>query len=267
MEPMMIFKAVLMALICGITEFLPVSSNGHVIILNELLGFEGPPGKLFEISLQLGAILAVCWLYRAKLMHTACGVAGNPADRKFALCVIIACIPAIVIGALFHRYITEHLFNAHVVASMLVLGGIIILLVEKFKPAPRVMTPDDISIKMALLIGLCQSVAMIPGVSRSGATIMGALLLGVERRAATEFSFFLAIPMIFAASFFDLFIHRHELTTHGLIVIALGFFVAFAAAIFVVKWLLGFLSRHGFVAFAWYRIVIGSAVLAMLYMH
>jgi len=260
----MIFQAILLALICGITEFLPISSNGHVIIMAELLNFKGPSGKLFEISLQLGAICAVCWFYRIKLLHTLRGMVGNEYDRKFAGKIIIACIPATLVGALFHHYITEHLFNAHVVASMLVAGGIIILLVEKYKPTPRLHTPDDITLKDSLLIGLFQMLAMIPGVSRSGATIMGAMTLGIERRAATEFSFFLAIPMMFMAAFFDLFLHRHEIDTHSLSLIATGFAVSFVAALIVVNWLLGYLSRHGFVAFAWYRIVMGSAVLLLL---
>jgi len=264
MNTVFTLKAIFVALVCGITEFLPVSSNGHVIIFKELLGLEGPPGKLFEMSLQLGAICAVCWLYRAKLLHTAGGIARNPQDRRFALNIIVACIPAIIVGALFHKYITQHLFNPPVVAIMLVVGGFLILLVEKFKPVPRISSPDALTWKGALLIGFYQMLAMIPGVSRSGATIMGAMTLGVERKAATEFSFFLAIPMIFMATFFDLFLHRHELSTHGLTLILLGFIVAFIAAIIVVKWLLGYLSQHGFVAFAWYRIIVGSLVLLFL---
>jgi undecaprenyl-diphosphatase len=263
----LILKAVIVAFICGVTEFLPVSSNGHVIILKELMGFEGPSGKLFEMSLQLGAISAVCWLYRAKLLHTARGITRNPQDRKFALNVIVACIPAVIIGALFHKFIIEHLFHSRVVACMLVAGGVAILAVEKFKPAPRLLSPDDISFKTALLIGLYQMLAMIPGVSRSGATIMGAMTLGVERKAATEFSFFLAIPMIFMAAFFDLFLQRHELDTHGLWLIAVGFCDSFVAAIIVVRWLLTYLTRHSFVAFAWYRIVAGSAVLVLLWLR
>jgi undecaprenyl-diphosphatase len=261
---MLILKAILLAIVCGVTEFLPISSNGHVIILDELLGFEGPPGKLFEISLQLGAICAVCWFYRAKLCQTACGIARTPRDRRFAVNVIVACVPAVLVGALFHKWIIAHLFNAHVVACMLIAGGVIILLVEKYKPASRIQVTEDISFKTAVIIGLYQCLAMIPGVSRSGATIMGAMTLGVERRAATEFSFFLAIPMMFMAAFFDLFIHRHELSAHGLGLIAVGFAVAFICALIVVKWLLGYLSRHGFVAFAWYRIIVGGAVLALL---
>jgi undecaprenyl-diphosphatase len=264
MELAMVLKAIVLAIVCGITEFLPVSSNGHVIILKELLGFEGPPGKLFEMSLQLGAICAVCWLYRNKLVHTVCGITRNPVDRRFALHVIIACIPAVVVGALFHKFITEHLFNARTVAFMLLTGGIIILLVEKIKPAVRIESPDDITLKTAFYIGLCQMLAMIPGVSRSGATIMGALMFGVERKAATEFSFFLAIPMIFMATFFDLFLHRHELGGHSLGIVLAGFITAFICAFMVVKWLLGYLSRHGFVAFAWYRIIVGTIVLGLL---
>lgn len=267
MEFYVIIKAILFAILCGVTEFLPISSNGHVLVLEELLGFEGPPGKLFEISLQLGAILAVCWLYRARILHVVYNITRDPVDRKFALNVIIACIPAIVLGALFHHFLIEHFFNAHAVALMLIVGGIVILLVEKFKPAARMLTPDDVTWKTAIFIGLCQALALIPGVSRSGATIMGAMCAGVERKAATEFSFFLAIVMIAAASSFDMLIHRHELNAQGLGLIAVGFAVSFVSALIVVKWLLGYLSRHGFVAFAWYRIIVGSAVLALLWVR
>jgi len=264
MNIVMSLKAILLALVCGITEFLPISSNGHVIVLDELLGFSGPPGKLFEISLQLGAILAVCWIYRTQLITMALGIFWSARERKFILNILIACIPAVLIGAFFHRFIIAHLFNAHVVACMLIAGGVVILLVEKYKPVPTLLLPDSISPKSALIIGLCQSLAMIPGVSRSGATIMGAMCLGVERKAATEFSFFLAIPMMFMAAFYDLFVHRHEIDAHGFSLIAVGFITAFVSALVVVKWLLSYLSRHGFVAFAWYRIIAGSTVLLLL---
>jgi len=264
MDLMLTLKAMLLAVLCGVTEFLPVSSNGHVIIMDEVLGFQGPPGKLFEISLQLGSILAVCWLYRAKLLHTVKHIIDGRTDQRFVINVFLAFAPAALIGFFFHHFIIEHLFNAKVVATMLVVGGFGILAVEKWKPLPLITNIDDLSPKRALLIGLFQSLSMIPGVSRSASTIMGAMLLKVERKTAAEFSFLLAIPMIFTASFFDLFIHRHELTTHGLALIATGFVIAFFCAMLVVQWLLGFISRHGFVPFAWYRIVAGSVVLALL---
>jgi undecaprenyl-diphosphatase len=185
MDLIMLLKAVMLAIVCGVTEFLPVSSNGHVIVLKELMGFEGPPGKLFEMSLQLGAIAAVCWLYRAKILHTLLSVTRSPADRRFAFNVIVACLPALIVGAVFHHTITEHLFNARVVATMLILGGIIMLIIERASPVPVITHVDDLNVKTALIIGLCQVLSLVPGVSRSGATIMGALLLKVERRTAT----------------------------------------------------------------------------------
>ena len=260
----MLLKAVLLAVICGVAEFLPISSNGHVLVMDTVLGFEGPPGKLFEISLQLGSILAICWLYRAKLIHTACCIARDKKDQRFAFNIFLAFIPAGMLGFLFHHAIIQYLFNAWVVAVMLIIGGVAILAIEKWKPAPEIVTLDDISPIRALGIGLFQMIALIPGVSRSAATIMGAMILKIERKSAAEFSFFLAIPMIFVASFFDLFIHRHDVTMNGLSVIAIGFVVAFFSAMLVVQWLMNFISRHGFVPFAWYRIIAGTVVLILL---
>jgi undecaprenyl-diphosphatase len=264
MDIMMLLKAALLAVICGVAEFLPISSNGHVLIMDTVLGFEGPPGKLFEISLQLGSILAICWLYRAKLLHTACCIATDKKDQRFALNIFLAFIPAGLLGYLFHHQIIEYLFNAWVVAIMLIVGGFAILAVEKWKPAAQIATLDDITPMRALSIGLFQMIALIPGVSRSAATILGAMLLKIERKTAAEFSFFLAIPMIVVASFFDLFIHRHEMTMNGLSVIAIGFVIAFFSAMLVVQWLMNFISRHGFVPFAYYRIIAGTLVLLML---
>ena len=261
---MLFIKAAILAIICGITEFLPVSSNGHVIILKELMGFEGPAGKMFELSLQLGAISAVCWLFRNKLIRTVVNASRNRTDRQFAIKLGLAFLPAAVFGFIFHHYITEHLFNARVVSVSLVIGGIAILLVEKYKPSTKIANLDDIPVSTALAIGLFQTLSLIPGVSRSGATIMGALIVGVERKVATEFSFFLAIPIIFVAGFYDIFKHRHELTSDSISLLVLGFCLAFVCALVVVKWLLGYLTRHGFIPFAWYRIIVGSLVFALL---
>lgn len=264
MDAGLVLKAVLMAIICGITEFLPVSSNGHVIVLKELLSFTGPSGKIFELSLQLGAISAVCWLYRGKILQTACGAARNIGDRLFAIKILIAFLPAAVIGFAFHHFITEHLFNAHVVAVMLLAGGVIILLVEKMKPATVVASLDAITPKQALVIGIFQVCSLVPGVSRSGSTIVGALLLGIDRKVATEFSFFLAIPIIFVAGIYEVFKNRQDLASNNAFILLIGFAVSFLCAVAVVKWLLKYLSRHSFVAFAWYRITVGAAVLALL---
>jgi undecaprenyl-diphosphatase len=260
-------NAAIMGIVEGVTEFLPISSTGHLIIMDEVLGFKGPAGKVFEISIQLGAILAICWLYRERLWHMATNLARDPVERKFATDIILAFLPAAVLGFFLHHAITHYLFNVPVVASMMVLGGFAILAIEKYKPKPHTQTLNDISPRQAVAIGFCQSLAMIPGVSRSGATIMGSLMLGIERKAATEFSFFLAIPTMFAATVFDLYKNRADLSMDGLTLIAVGFVVAFLSALVVVKWLITFISRHGFAPFAWYRIVVGSVILLALAVH
>ncbi len=263
----MFFSAFILGLVEGLTEFLPVSSTGHIIMMDALLGFKGQTGKVFEISIQLGAILAICWLYRAKLLHVLQNLPRDKADQRFTLNVTLAFLPAAILGALFHHAITEHLFNVPVVAATMFLGGFAILAIEKWKPAPHVGTLDEISPKRALMIGVCQAVSMIPGVSRSGATIMGAMLLGVERKAAAEFSFFLAIPTMFAATAYEIFKSRNELSSDGLAIIAVGFITAFFSAMLVVKWFVNFISRHGFTPFAWYRIVLGGVLLAYIAMQ
>jgi len=263
----MFFIAILLGIIEGLTEFLPISSTGHLIVFGELLGFQGPPGKMFEISIQLGAILAICWLYRKMLWDVATHLHRQRDAQNFTLNLFLAFLPAAMLGLAFHHCITEYLFNPGVVAVTMILGGFAIIAVEKYKPVARTISIPEISPVRALLIGLFQSLAMIPGVSRSGATIMGGLLLGVERKTATEFSFFLALPIMFAATFFDLFKHRHDLSSDGISLIAVGFVTAFFSAMACVKWLVGFVSHHTFVPFAWYRIVFGSLILAVVYLR
>jgi undecaprenyl-diphosphatase len=262
----MLFIAILLGVIEGLTEFLPVSSTGHLIVFGEVLGFRGPPGKMFEISIQLGAVLAICWLYRSMLWNVATHLRHENSAQQFTLNLFLAFMPAAVLGLMLHSCITEYLFDPAVVAVTLILGGFAIMAVERYKPAPKVAAINAISPFNALLVGFFQSLAMIPGVSRSGATIMGALLLGVERKTATEFSFFLALPTMFAATFFDIFQHRHDLSTDGMLLIAAGFVTAFFSAMLCVKWLIGFVSHHDFVPFAWYRIAFGSLILAVLYL-
>ena len=206
------FEAFIMGLVEGLTEFLPVSSTGHLVMMETLIGFKGPPGKVFEISIQLGAILAICWLYRAKILSIVKGLPNGKNEQRFALNIIIAFLPAMVLGVLLHKTITEMLFSVPVVATTLFVGGIAILAIERWKPAPDVHAIEALTLKRALMIGLCQAMAMVPGVSRSGATIMGALLLKVERKAATEFSFFLAIPTMFAATTYSLLKAYKEFT-------------------------------------------------------
>jgi len=257
--------AALLGVVEGLTEFIPVSSTGHLILLVDLFGFQGPPGHVFEIAIQLGAILAVCWLYRAKLIGVAVGLFSGGDDLRFALNVLLAFLPAAVIGFFAHGFIKGVLFSPWVVAVSLVLGGIAILLIERNLTLAHHHVIEKFPIPLALAIGFFQALAMIPGVSRSGATIMGALLLRVDRRAATEFSFFLAIPTMLAATTYDLWKNRATLTDDGLLVIAVGFAAAFLAAMLVVRVVVDFVARRGFTPFAWYRIAVGFLMLAILF--
>ncbi|MSP50502.1 MAG: undecaprenyl-diphosphate phosphatase [Alphaproteobacteria bacterium] len=259
-----LFAAVFLGLVEGLTEFIPVSSTGHLILLVDLLGFQGPPGKVFEVVIQLGAILAVCVVYLARLWRVAIGLPADPRARRFAVAVILAFLPAAVIGVFAHGFIKSVLFSPWVVSASLILGGLAILAIEA-KPRPTaVKEVEEFSALLALKIGFCQVLAMIPGVSRSGATILGALLLGVERRAAAEFSFFLAIPTMLGAATFDLYKNRHDLTFDGGVLIAVGFVVAFLSALAVVRVVVDFVSRRGFAPFGWYRIAVGTIMLMIL---
>jgi undecaprenyl-diphosphatase len=264
----LVWKTIVIGLVEGFTEFLPVSSTGHIILAEEVLHFEGPPGKVFDIVIQLGAILAVVWLYREKIIATVKGVfARDPRALQFAGAVIVAFLPAAVVGVIAYKTIKAHLFNPTVVAVSLIVGGIAILVIERMVQRPRIKNVDDIDLKTALWIGLCQCLSMIPGVSRAGATIMGARVFRVDRATAAEFSFFLAMPTMLGASVYDLFKNRATLDLHGGGTIALGFVVAFFAALAVVKPFVRFISRHGFTAFAWYRIVVGALALALIYLR
>ena len=262
------FQAVLLGLVEAATEFLPVSSTGHLLLAGHFLGFNNAAGPTFDIVIQLGAILAIVVLYWNKLWSLAFGALkpgqNHKGERNYVIAVLLAFLPAALLGAALHTYITEVLFNPWVVCIALVLGGFGILLVEKVAPKPRVMANEKLSWRTALGIGAWQCVAMIPGVSRSGASIMGALLMGVERKAATEFSFFLAIPTMVGATTLDLFKNRHELNLDAAALIAIGFVVAFVAALVVVKWFIGYVQKHTFTAFAYYRIALGTLGLALL---
>jgi undecaprenyl-diphosphatase len=249
----------------ALTEFLPVSSTGHLILLTDLIGFQGPPGQVFEVVIQLGAVLAVVVAYWSKLTDVAIGFPHDPGARRFVLVVALAFLPALVLGALLYDFIKAVLFSPHVVSVALVLGGIAILVIERLRPVPQIRAVEELSPRLALGIGVAQCLAMVPGVSRSGATIMGALLFGVERKTAAEFSFFLAIPTMLGAASFDLWQNRAALTAEGGLVIAVGFLAAFVVALFVVRWFVGFVGRHGFGPFAWYRIGLGSLLLVALH--
>jgi len=254
-------KAALMGIVEGATEFIPVSSTGHLILAADWLNFQADPANTFEVVIQLGAILAVLWIYRERL--TAVGRRWNtdPTARQFILNVMIAFVPAAGVGFLIYDWMKEVLFRPIVVAWALVLGGIVILLIEKWNPKVNVETVDEIPPTTALKVGIAQILALIPGVSRSGATIMGGRAAGLSRTAATEFSFFLAIPIMFMASLFDLFKARDTLSATHVPVFAVGFLVSFLSAIIVVRAFLGFVSKHTFVPFAWYRIVFGLLLL------
>jgi undecaprenyl-diphosphatase len=259
-------QAAFLGLLEGLTEFIPVSSTGHLILLVDLLGIELPPGKVFEIVIQLGAILAICVVYARKLTGVVFGLGRDPAARRFVIAILLAFLPSMLVGALAHGFIKSVLFSPYVVSVSLILGGIAIIAIERNVPTPKHDKVENFSTLLALKIGLFQVISMIPGVSRSGATIMGALLMGVERRAAAEFSFFLAIPTMLAATSYDLYQNWSILSVDDGGVIAVGFIAAFLAALLVVRTLLAFVSRHGFQPFAWYRIGLGGVMLAVLYL-
>jgi undecaprenyl-diphosphatase len=259
------FDAFLMGVVEGLTEFLPISSTGHMILLGHLLGFEGPPGKVFEITIQLGAILAVIVVYWSRLMRVARGFwkRGTP-EHVFAVNIALAFLPAMVIGATLHGPITALLFNPWVVSVALIVGGIVIIVIERRITQPTMHSVEQINPLAALLIGFGQALAMIPGTSRSGATIITALLCGVDRRTAAEFSFLLAIPTMLAAAAYSLWKARGELSLDGMTQIGIGFVTAFVVALVTVRLVLAFISRIGFTPFGWYRIAVGSIMLLVL---
>lgn len=258
MTLMILLQAVFLGIVEGVTEFIPVSSTGHLIIAGDLIGFSGPLATVFDVVIQLGAILAICVLYARRLLAVAFGLTNDPAARHFAMAIVIAFIPAAVLGFLLHDFIKEALFTPLVVCASLVVGGIAILAVERWQPDHHIARIEDLSPLTSLKIGFFQCLAMIPGVSRSGATILGALTLGVERKTAAEFSFFLAIPTMLGASALDMWKSRHLLNPDDTAVIAVGFVAAFLSAIVVVRWLVSFVGRHSFAIFGWYRIVFGA---------
>lgn len=257
-------QVALLGVLEGLTEFIPVSSTGHLILMAAVLGFEGPPGRVFEIAIQLGAILAVVVLYFHRLFGVLLALPRDPAARHFVLAILLAFLPAALVGVVAHGFIKSVLFSPWVVAVSLVVGGIAILLIERARPVATITAVERLPLGRALAIGAVQCLAMIPGVSRSGATIMGALLLGLDRRTAAEFSFFLAIPTMLGATVYDLYKNRASLDLDGGMLIGVGFVVAFLAALLVVRAVIGFVTRHGFAPFAWYRIALGSVALVVL---
>jgi len=261
MDLILIFKALLLGIVEGLTEFLPVSSTGHLIIAGSLLNYDNEQSRIFDVVIQLGAILAVCWHFRARLALAVKGVAHSPKEQHFALLLVVAFLPAAVIGFLLHGLIKAYLFNAYTVAFALIAGGLLILYIERRQIAPKVANVDDMDWRDALKIGFAQCIAMWPGVSRSGATIMGGMLFGLPRQVATEFSFYLAIPTMFAATFYELLKNWQHLHLEDFPVFATGFVTSFIFGLIAVKGLIYFISRHTFAGFAWYRIAFGSLVL------
>ncbi len=267
MDILLILKALLLGLVEAASEFLPISSTGHLIIVGDFLDFMGPRAETFEIFIQLGAILAVVWIYRERLLDVALNIDWDRKAQRLVINLAIAFIPAAVLGLSLHKVITHYLFNPVSVAGALVLGGFVILLIERYARTGRVQTVEDMAWKDALLVGVAQSLALFPGVSRSGATIMGGMLGGMSRFAATEFSFFLAIPIMFAATFYSLYKEWGHLTATDIPIFTVGFVAAFFGGLVVVRFLLSYVGRHSFAPFAYYRIVFGSLLLAYFHYH
>jgi undecaprenyl-diphosphatase len=265
MDHIILIKALILGVVEGLTEFLPVSSTGHLILAGDLLHFNDEKGKVFEIVIQCGAILAVCWEYRAKIGKVISGLGSEREAQRFALNLAIAFMPAAVLGLAFAKAIQARLFQPVPVALAFIIGALIILWAERREHTIRVHEVEDMRWTDALKVGFAQAFALIPGTSRSGATIIGGLLFGLSRKAATEFSFFLAIPTLFAASGYELFKQRALLSLNDWGMWAGGFAAAFVSAFLCVRWLLRYISHHDFTPFAWYRIVFGLVVLGTAY--
>jgi undecaprenyl-diphosphatase len=272
MDIILALKVLIMGLVEGFTEFLPVSSTGHLILAGSLLDFTADIGRekaeVFEIAIQAGAIFAVCWEYRARIAAVLRGLPSEPKARKLVVNLIIAFIPAAILGLLFSKMIKEKLFAPLPVAIALIIGGFVILWVErhnKNRGVARVESVDDMTALDALKIGFAQAFALIPGTSRSGATIIGGMMFGLSRKAATEFSFFLAIPTLFAATIYSLYKDRALLSAADIPLFSIGTVAAFISAFLCVRWLLRYISSHDFTAFAWYRIVFGLVIVVTGY--
>lgn len=264
METSTTIVAAFLGLIEGLTEFIPVSSTGHLLLVGHFLGFESA-GRTFEVVIQLGAVLAILLLYASRLWAVFSSAPHDPQSRRFILSVLIAFLPAVFIGVLAHDFIKTVLFETPMlIAIMLILGGIVLLFVDRFAPEPRHDDAMDFPLAMALKIGFIQCLAMVPGVSRSGATIVGALMLGASKRAAAEFSFFLSMPTMAGAFAYDLYKNRDVLDASAMGEIAVGFVMAFLSALLVVRWLLSYVSKHGYALFGWWRIIIGGIAVALL---
>lgn len=265
MDLIVALKALILGVVEGLTEFLPISSTGHLIVVGSLLDWNDEKGKLFEIVIQLAAILAVCWEFRLRLWKVLGTLNTDVTSRHFALNIILAFLPAALIGVVFVNTIKHYLFKPIPVALAFIIGGIVILWIESRPREVRAPSVDAVRPADAIWVGFAQALSMIPGTSRSGATIMGGLLRGLSRRAATEFSFFLAIPTMFAATFLELFKARHSINFDDLAVIGVGSIASFVSAAFAIRALIRYVSNHNFKIFAWYRIVFGFVILGTWY--
>ena len=265
MDQPTLFTALVLGIVEGLTEFLPISSTGHLIITGSLLGYTGDQAKVFEIVIQAGAILAVCWEYRARLLGVVGGLTADPAARRFVANLVVAFMPAAVFGLLLGKAIKAKLFAPVPVACAFVVGALLILWAERRQRdrpgAVRIHSVDEMRWSDALKVGLAQSLALFPGTSRSGATIIGGMLFGLSRTAATEFSFFLAIPTLFAATGYEVLKNHQLLSAQSLPAFGVGFVAAFISAFLCVRWLIRYVSHHDFVPFAWYRIAFGALIL------
>lgn len=260
-----LIKAAVLGVVEGLTEFLPVSSTGHLLMLQRFLGFSDDDfGKTFVVLIQLGAILAILSIYFHKLWRLFMGMFSDPGARNFVIGVLVAFLPAALIGAAAHSLIKSYLFNVWVVCFTLIAGGAVLLWVDQLEFKPRYRDVMQFSLPMCLIIGICQCFAMIPGVSRSGATIVSAMLLGADKRSAAEFSFFLAMPTMAGAFTFDLIKNHDQLTSNNVVLVAIGFACSFVSGYIVVKTFLDYVSRHGFGLFAWWRVIVGSIGLILL---
>ena len=258
---MVYLQAAILGILEGLTEFLPISSTAHLLIGERLLGF-ADPGGIFTVIIQFGAVLAVMWLYRDKIYRVAAGLTSDADARRFTVMLLLAFIPAAVAGVLLAKFVKSVLYESpRVFAIAFIIGGIVMLVVERFRPAPRVFEADQTPAPQAFGIGLFQTLALIPGASRSGSTIVGGMLMGLDRAAAAEFSFFLAMPTMAGAFAHDLWEVRHDLAPERALEIGIGFVTAFLAALLVVKPFLRFVGRSGFAPFAWYRIAAGVLIL------
>ena len=265
MDIVLFFKVVILGIVEGLTEFLPISSTGHLILVGDLLGFNDEKGKMFEVAIQFAAILAVCWEYRAKIGSVVTTLPSSEASRRFVFNIFIAFLPAAILGLLFAKKIKAYLFAPIPVALAFIVGGFIILWAEKRKHRVTIEEVDNMRWYDALKIGFAQCLALIPGTSRSGATIIGGLLFGMSRKAATEFSFFLAIPTLFAATVYEVYKYRALLRADDIGMFIVGGIASFISAFIAVRGLLKFISRHDFTVFAWYRIVFGIVILVTAY--